>query len=68
MTDRFNTITVALDHNIREDDAESLISAICQLRGVLSVSGNVSDSSAWCAEERVKSELSKKLWAILHNS
>lgn len=66
MTDRFNTITVSLEHDIREDDAETLISAICQLRGVLSVSGNVSDSSAWCAEARVRSELSKKLWSVLH--
>jgi hypothetical protein len=66
MTDRFNTITVALEHDIRDDDAETLISAICQLKGVLSVSGNVSDSSAWCAEQRVRTELRKKLWSVLN--
>ncbi len=66
MTDRFNTLTVSLEHNIREDDAETLVSAICQLKGVLSVSGNVTSSTEWCAEERVRAELSKKLWAVLH--
>ena len=66
MSDRFNTLTVSLEKDIRDDDAEALVSAICQLKGVLSVSGNVTDITEWCAEERVRAELSKKLWSVLH--
>lgn len=43
MTDRFNALTVVLEKDIREDDAQALLSAIGQLRGVLTVSGNVAD-------------------------
>lgn len=32
MTDRFHSLTVVLEGNIREDDAESLINAILHLR------------------------------------
>lgn len=33
MTDRFHTLTVVLEHDMRDDDAQALISAIGQLRG-----------------------------------
>lgn len=66
MTDRFNVLTVALEKDIREDDAQVLISAIMQLRGVLSVEGHVSDPNSWAAEQRVRKELHEKLFAVLH--
>ena len=66
MTDRFNSLTVVLEHDVRDDDAEALLSAIRQLRGVLSVSGNVSDLTAHVAQLRAQQELSKKLWSVLH--
>ena len=66
MTDRFNTLTVVLERDIREDDAEALLTAILQLRGVLSVSGDVADPAAYMAEERAKRQLGKKLWEVLH--
>jgi hypothetical protein len=43
MTDRYNALTVVLEHDIRDDDAEAVANAIRQLRRVLSVSGNVAD-------------------------
>jgi len=43
MTDRFHTLTVTLEREIRDDDAEALIKAIMQLRGVLDVQGEVAD-------------------------
>lgn len=66
MTDRFNALTVVLDHDIRDDDAEPLIAAIMQLRGVLSVAGNVSDLSAHLAHERARRELGEQLWRVLY--
>ena len=66
MTDRYNYLTVALEHDIRDDDAQSLITAIRQLRGVANVEPNVGDGTAWTAEERVRRELSEKLWAVLY--
>lgn len=66
MTDRFNSLTVVLERDIREDDAEALINAINQLRGVLSVSGNVSDVTSHIAEERAKREIGDKLWSVLY--
>jgi hypothetical protein len=65
MTDRFNTLTVVLDRDIREDDAEVLISAIKMIKGVIGVKGNVSNSETWMAEERAKLELRTKLYEIL---
>ena len=66
MTDRYNSLTVVLEHDIRSDDAEMLISAIQQLRGVLSVEGNVSDSTTFMAQERARSELGSKIWDVIH--
>ena len=65
MTDRFNALTVVLEHDIREDDAQALISAISQLRGVLSVTGNVADPLSHITEERARHHLGKKLLAVL---
>lgn len=66
MTDRYNTLTVVLEKDIRDDDAEALLTAIRQLRGVLSVNGNVADLTAYMAEERAKRELGDKLWQVLY--
>lgn len=67
MTDRYSSLTIVLENDIREDDAEALIAAIKQLRGVLSVHGNVSDSiSELVAGERVRSELTKELFEALN--
>ena len=74
MTDRFNALTVALEKDIRIDDAEGIMNAIRQLRGVISVSGNVADATSWAAEEpsrtlhinRAKRELVESIWHIIH--
>jgi len=66
MTDRYNTLTVVLERDIREDDAEGLLDAIRHMRGVLSVAGNVADSSEYMAVERARHELRMKLWEALN--
>lgn len=66
MTDRYNALTVVLEKDIREDDAEALLNAIRQLRGVLSVHGNVADFDDQIAQDRVRHELGEKLWRVLY--
>jgi hypothetical protein len=61
MTDRFNTLTVVLEKDIREDDAEHLLIAINCLKGVLSVKGNVASASDYMAEERAMHVWREKL-------
>jgi cell division protein FtsX len=65
MTDRFNALTVVLDKNIREDDAQAIISAIMQLRGVASVEGNVADPMSYIAKEQAMHELRDQMMDIL---
>lgn len=66
MTDRYNALTVVLEQDIRDDDAEALLNAIRQLRGVLSVTGNVSDMNSHIAQERARRDLGEKLWCVLY--
>ncbi|MEE9214815.1 MAG: hypothetical protein V3U54_08495 [Thermodesulfobacteriota bacterium] len=66
MTDRLGALTVVLKDNIREDDAEGLINAIKQLRGVLSVKGHVTDIETHIAEDRVRHELGQKLIKLVY--
>lgn len=66
MTDRLNALTVVLETDIRDDDAETLIAAIRQLRGVLSVTGNVVEIGDHIAQERARRDLGEKLWQVLY--
>ena len=65
MTDRYNSLTVILKKDIRDDDAEPLINAIKMFKGVLNVKGNVSGITSIVAETRVKEEFNEKLLAIV---
>lgn len=66
MTDRINALTVFLERDIREDDAQPLMEAIRQLRGVLSVQPHIADHSDALAQALVRMELEQKLWEVLH--
>lgn len=66
MTDRYNALTVVLDRDIRSDDAEAIINAIRQIRGVLAVDPHVADMADHVAVARVRAELTEKLWGVLH--
>jgi hypothetical protein len=66
MTDRINSITVVLESDLRDDDAEDILSAIKQLRGVLSVTGNVAELDDHIAQQRVRHELGQKLWSVIY--
>jgi len=66
MTARYNALTVVLEKDIRDDDAEPLMNAIRMLRGVADVSGNVASIESYTAEVRARSELVKKLFDVVY--
>jgi hypothetical protein len=66
MTDRFHTLTVVLEKDIREDDAVFLMNAIRAMRGVVSVGGVISDFDSHMAYTRARAELGNQLWEILY--
>jgi hypothetical protein len=66
MTDRINAFIVILDRDIREDDAEDTITALKQIKGVISVKPHVKNMSDSIALEQVRLELTEKLWRVLH--
>ncbi len=66
MTDRIKTLTVVLDKEYRDDDCESIANAIRMIKGVLSVGMDVCESADYWAMERVKSDLTDKLWEVIH--
>ena len=66
MTDRFHTLTVVLEENVRDEDAASLIEAIHQMRGVLTVTGIVADYESHMAEARAKADLGAKIWDVIY--
>lgn len=66
MTDRITALTVVLAEPFRDDDAESLINAISQLRGVINVEAHVSHMTEHIAYTRVRMELGTALWNVLY--
>jgi len=65
MTDKYNSLTVVLENDIRDDDAKSIIKAIRMIKGVLAVKGNIADHKAYMAEERALRKLRSQLQEIL---
>lgn len=65
MTDRFYALTVVLEKDIRDDDAEPILNAIRMIKGVRDVKGNVSNPSTWMAEERARMDLGQKLLSVV---
>jgi hypothetical protein len=66
MTDRFYALTVVLEKDIREDDAEQIIDAIKMIKHVLNVKGNVSNPDIWTIETRLRHEIGMKLFDVLN--
>lgn len=65
MTNRLNGLTVTLEPNMREDDAQCIINAILLLKGVESVTTHVADLPHHFAVEQAKSEMRKKILEIV---
>lgn len=65
MTDRYNALTVVLEQDIRDDDAEPLIEAIKMLKGVVDVQGNVPSVDSFVAQSRVDQKWRNHLVELL---
>jgi len=61
MTDHTNALVVVLEHDIRTDDVESLMQAIRHLRGVLSVTPNVSNVDSHIAQQRAFYDIRERM-------
>ncbi len=66
MTDRYYALTVVLEKDMRDDDAECVIEAIRMIKHVKNVKPLIANPHTWMAEERARNEIAKKLWAVLH--
>lgn len=66
MTTKLKGLTVVFENDIREDDAEKIILAIAQLRGVLSVGGIEQNTNDYLARTRIRQELTNKLFNALN--
>lgn len=65
MTDRLQGLTVAFERDIRDDDADAIIAAIKQLRGVAGVTPHVVDINAFVARARAQQDIEERLWKAL---
>ena len=65
MTDRHAGYIVTLDRDIREDDAESTIAALRQIRGVLSVEPVRASPETMMAESRAVHSMRMSLYKFL---
>ena len=65
MTDRIQSLTVALVLDMREDDVAALVAAIECIRGVAGVTTNVVDPGDYTARVRIGNELRALLWEVL---
>ena len=64
MTDRLHVLTVALQPDLRDDDAQPIIDAIKQLRGVVGVTPHVVDHNQWSARQQTRHELGSSIYAV----
>ena len=65
MTDRLKGFVVVLNADIREDDAQPILDAIRQLRGVLTVQPIVAGIDDFIAEERAKQKFLDKFMEVM---
>jgi hypothetical protein len=65
MTDRIKGLTVTLRPDLREDDAQAIISAIGLLQGVISVTTHVVDLNHHFAVDQARAELRAMLREVL---
>lgn len=65
MTDRLAGFIVTLEQDVRVDDAEATLSAVRQIKGVISVQPVVADVALAMAEERARMEITSKVYEAL---
>ena len=65
MTDRFSGFVVALERNLRDDDAQGTIEAIRMIKGVVDVQPIIAEPGAEVEAMRIKIELRDKLFLLI---
>lgn len=67
MTDRHSGYVVALDANMREDNAQAVLDAIRMIKGVISVRPLVADPMAEIHAARTRRELTMKILDLIQS-
>jgi hypothetical protein len=67
MSDRHAGYIVTLKDDVRDDDAESIVTALEMVKGVLSVDPIVADVTLWLAEMRAKTAAKRQIIDMLTN-
>jgi hypothetical protein len=67
VTDRYSGFIVVLDKDIREDDAENVVTALRMVKGVASVAPIPANPQSYIAEQRVRQEITTRVWEALKN-
>jgi len=65
MTARVKGFWVALDHDIREDDFESIKNAVLMIKGVTDVKESISDPNDYLNRSQVRLDLINKIFKVL---
>jgi len=65
MTDRLKGVTVIFKKDIREDDAEVLISAIQMIKGVKKVVPSINSTDDIINRARVREDIKAKLYNLI---
>ena len=65
MTNRLKGVWVAFERDIREDDAEPIINAIRQVRGVQAVEPSIATPEDWMARKRAQEHYREQLMDVL---
>jgi hypothetical protein len=66
MTDRIKGVTVVLEPNIREDDAQVIIDAIKMIRGVCDVQTHISNLDHYMAFSQARMEMEKDIYDLMN--
>lgn len=65
MTDRIKGFYVALEDDMRVDDAEHILDAVRQLRGVAAVQHSITEVDDWMNRAKVQNEMRDKIFKVL---
>ena len=65
MTDRIKGLTVTLEPNMREDDAQAIIDAVRMVKGVIDVETHVADSDYHMARAAARVGMEKDLFELI---
>lgn len=69
MTDRHAAYVVTLREDIREDDAEAVMTALRMVSGVVDVQPVIGDFvHQQIAEGRVRADLRERVWAVIRDA